>query len=876
MVGRVLGHYRIVAAVGAGGMGEVYAADDLKLHRRVALKVLPALMAASRERRDRFTQEARAVAALSHPNIVTVYSIEEADGVHFLTMEFIEGQSLQARIPRGGLALDTLLGIAIPLVEAVAAAHARGITHRDLKPANVMITPDGRVKVLDFGLAKLHDRSGMSGDGVSTTIGLTVEGRIVGTAAYMAPEQAESRPVDHRADLFSLGVILYEMASGDRPFKGDSPLSVLTSVLRDQPPPLSGLNPALPRDLSKIVRKCLAKDPDRRYQSAKDLRNDLEDLRADLASGELTKPAALPAVLDASMPWRRRAGWLAGWVVAAAALGWIGWQALDSRLAPAPASWHFSQITSLPDVEQQPTLSPDGRWVAFAHASEAGADIYLQGVGGTNAINLTKTAAARNLWPAFSPDGERLAFWSDRQGGGVYVMGRTGESARRLTDFGEQPSWTPDGRHLVVCTSSVDLPLLKSGVGQLWIIDVEGGTPPRRIEGPYDVMTPRVSPDGRRIAYWGFASATDPNREVWTVSIDGGTPERVTSDPAVDWNPVWAPDGQSLYFLSDRGGTMQIWQVPIDERSGRVRGTPQSLTTPSRFVAHLTVSGDGRRLAYSSMDLGSNIRRYGFNPAGGIEAGAGMPVTAGSRAWTTPSPSPDGSMIAFTSTIGQEDVFVARADGTDVTQLTSDSARDRSPKWSPDGRTLAFHSDRGGTFSIWTIEADGSGLTRVLDPGADGVIIPVWSPDGKRLAVSQGTAIHRLAIVERTATGWGPPQLVPAALPGFAATSWSADGEWILGMNIGSGWKLDALYLPTMRYQTLVSEPGAWPVWLPDSRRFLFMWNGRLRMGDRANPTGAREVGNVPASAFDVARDGRFLLVATQRDEGDLWLIEAR
>ena len=879
MIGRVLGHYRITAAIGAGGMGEVYAAEDLRLHRRVALKVLPALMALNHERRERFTQEARAIAALSHPNIVTVHSIEDIEGVHFLTMELVDGQPLSARIPRHGMAMDALLAVAIPLAEAVDAAHARGITHRDLKPTNVMVTHDGRVKVLDFGLAKLRDPSTAADD--ATTMGLTAEGRIVGTAAYMSPEQADSKPVDHRSDLFSLGVMLYEMASGERPFKGDSAMSVLSAVMRDDPQPLSGVNPALPRDLIKIVKKCLAKDPERRYQSAKDLRNDLEELRGDLVSGELTMPMRSGSGTGRFAAPRRYStkAFAAVLAIAVTAVAWASWTSTRTPPAETGAMWHFAQLTSLSGVEEQPTLSPDGRWIAYAHPAGDAEDIFLAGVGGTNAINLTGASGADSInnWPAFSPDGERLTFWSSRNGGGIHVMGRTGESPRRLTDFGDQPSWFPDGRRIVFCTNAVDTPLVRSGTGQLWTVGAEGGKP-AQIEGPFDVMTPRVSPNGRRIAYWGFPSESDPNREIWTIPVAGGTPVRVASDPAVDWNPVWAPDGRSLYFLSDRGGTMQIWQIDVDESSGRTTGEPRALTTPSRFVAHLTVSGDGRRVAYSSMDLTSNLTRYAFDAAAGVIRGAATPLTTGSRAWTNPSPSPDGQRIAFTSSIGQEDVFVARADGTGITQLTNDAARDRTPKWSVDGETLAFHSDRGGAFSIWMIQADGRGLARVMDPKGDGYIIPVWSPDGRRLAASQGNSVHRLAIVTRTPSGWSAPELVAAAPAGFAATSWSKDGNWLIGMNLGRNWELAGLHLGSGEYRVFASEPGGWPVWLPDSRRFVYIASGRLKLGDLSTPSApGRSLGDFAAvTAFELAAGGGTLVTATSRDEADLWLMEAR
>jgi serine/threonine protein kinase/tetratricopeptide (TPR) repeat protein len=280
--GARLGPYEILAPLGAGGMGEVYQARDPKLNRVIAIKVLPEATAADPDRRARFEREAQSAAALSHPNIVTIHSVEEADGVLFLTMEYVEGKPLSDLIVKGGLPLTQILSLAIPLADAVSAAHQRGITHRDLKPANVMVTADGRPKVLDFGLAKLANASPVD-DGLTglATAALTGEGRIVGTVAYMSPEQAEGKPIDHRTDIFSLGVMLYELTTGERPFQGDTSISVLSSIIKDSPQSVAALKPSLPHDLSRIIHRCLVKDADHRYQTAKDLRNELEDLKRD-------------------------------------------------------------------------------------------------------------------------------------------------------------------------------------------------------------------------------------------------------------------------------------------------------------------------------------------------------------------------------------------------------------------------------------------------------------------------------------------------------------------------------------------------------------------------------------------------------------------
>jgi eukaryotic-like serine/threonine-protein kinase len=377
--GTHLGAYEILTLIGSGGMGEVYRARDVNLNRLVAIKVLPPASAGAPERRERFDREAQAVAALNHPNIVTIHSVEQADGHFFLTMELVEGRSLAEALPKSGLPLDKLLAIAIPLADAIAAAHNKGITHRDLKPANIMIGDGehaGRIKVLDFGLAKLADAAGVgSGATAMATLPITSEGRIVGTVAYMSPEQAEGKPIDARSDLFSLGVILYEMATGVRPFTGDTSMSIISSILKDTPRSVTDVNPVLPRDLGRIIRRALVKDPTRRYQTAADLRNDLEELKTSFDSGELLTSRTGASALTRSWgggtrPWGVAVG--VGAVIVALALAG-GIYALRSRSAHSSRSatttvsirdLQLTQLTTSGNADR-PVISPDGKYVAY-------------------------------------------------------------------------------------------------------------------------------------------------------------------------------------------------------------------------------------------------------------------------------------------------------------------------------------------------------------------------------------------------------------------------------------------------------------------------------------------------------------------------------
>ena len=426
-------------------MGEVYKARDPRLNRLVALKLLPVAAAGDAERRERFEREAQAVAALNHPGIVTIHSVEEADGQFFLTMELVEGRSLADSIPPAGLPLDRLMKIAIPVADAMAAAHQKGITHRDLKPANIMLGAgehEGRVKVLDFGLAKLADAPApaMGGTTLPTalpTTPITGEGRILGTVAYMSPEQAEGKPIDARSDLFSLGVILYEMATGRRPFTGDTNISVISSIVKDTPKSVTELNPALPRDLGRIIRRALSKDLERRYQTAKDLRNDLEELKASLDSGELQvakmTSGSLPVGAVAAAP-RNRGLTIGIAIVILSLAGATGYllttrpgQPGASATAPSVQDLQITQLTTS-GLAARPALSPDGKYVAYIQLPRPGG---LRVPGGSVWIRQVETSSNVQIVP---PDPTVLVFGLTITPDGNYV-----DFLRSITGTGPPP-----------------------------------------------------------------------------------------------------------------------------------------------------------------------------------------------------------------------------------------------------------------------------------------------------------------------------------------------------------------------------------------------------------------------------------------------------
>jgi len=898
MIGTTLQHYRIVGKLGAGGMGVVYAAEDTKLQRRVALKLLPPELAADPERLQRFQREARAIAALNHPNVVTIYSVEEADGVQFLTMELVEGKTLGDLIPKGGLPLEELLRLAVPLVDAVAAAHQHGIVHRDLKPANVMLDHDGRLKVLDFGLAKLKPEVSATETTRLAMRSLTQPHVIVGTTAYMSPEQAEGRPVDQRSDIFSLGVVLYEMACGQRPFGGDTAVSVISAIIKDTPRPLSDVKRDIPPALERIVTKALAKAPAERYQSAFDLRNDLQAVQQQTATGRAVR-GIVRAV--ARSRWTRRLALGAGLV---AIVGGVSWYVVAGRdgggqRKPPAATLRFrvDRLSAQPGVEQFPSLLPDGKWLLYSGQETGNRDIYLLSTSSQKPINLTADSPADDDEPAASPDGERIAFRSSRDGGGIFVMGRTGEGVRRVTPTGVSaafnPAWSPDGTEIAYTTENVQLtPMNGEGLSELRVVNVNTGQ--QRTLVARDALQANWSPHGQRIAYvsrqplGGSASSSGGNAdwmEIYTVPAGGGPQVPVTQDPGTDWNPVWAPDGKHLYFVSNRGGSMNLWRVAIDESSGKPLSAPEPITTPAPFLAHPSISADGQRIAYTAVSQTSNIQRLALDPATDPTTVTVTDepswVTSGSRLWANPDPTPDGEWVAFYSRDQPEgDVYVCRPDGTGLRRLTSDAAIDRVPRWSPDKTWVAFFSDRGGRLNVWKIRAaDGSDLQQVTETGG----VPVWSPDGKRLATSFALSTDQLAWVvdpNRLAKAQVPEVLAmpDKALRPFIPNSWSPDGARLAGQ-IGfsdRGGTGVVLYTFASRTYERLTDFGEWPVWFGDSRRLLFVFKGREFWVVDSRMKQTRKIYSTIWDTLGpprITRDGRAAYFARRVTEADIYLL---
>ena len=773
--GSKLGPYEILGQIGAGGMGEVYRAKDPRLGREVAIKVLPPSFSQDADRLRRFEQEAKAAGVLNHPNITAVYDIGSHDDAPYVVQELLEGETLRLALAGGKLPQRKVIDYALQIAHGLSAAHDKGIVHRDLKPENLFVTNTGRVKILDFGLAKLTQVGEGSGPQTNLpTAAGTEPGVVMGTLGYMSPEQIKGKPADARSDIFSFGAIFYEMLSGKRAFHADSAGETMAAILKEEPADLSVTNQNVSPGIERIVRHCLEKNPEQRFHSAHDLAFDIEALSGTTGQAAVIatrrRLPVVPALLVA-------VGLLAG-----GALAYFLLRGRTGTAAATGSSATYRRLTNMPGAETSPSLSPDGQTLAFVHRSGKKPDIWIQRAGGRNPIDLTPDCDRESYSPAFSPDGTLIAYGAQCGEGGLFVMGATGENSRRLVNVGSNPAWSPDGKEILYSTELVAGPYGRTGTSEVWAVELASGKT-RKLSGTFDAIQPNVSPHGLRVAFWALPPGGS-QRDIWTMPYKGlGAGEKpvpVTQDAAVDYNPVWGPDGRTLYFLSNRSGTMNLWRVPIDEATGRTLGEATAQMLPAREVGGLSLSRDGRNVAYVVRENTYSIDRLAFD-ANGTLTGKPEPVLESSQEMADFDVSADGKFLAFDSRGGaQDDLFLLESDGKNLRQLTDDAPRDRAPSFSPDGKRIAFHSDRNGRYQIWTIERDGSGM-KALTQAGELIIESHWSPDGRAIAVNSGHSSSIIRLDDKGAVARLEPIPAPTPETFFYPLAWTADGSTLVG-----------------------------------------------------------------------------------------------
>ena len=817
--GTRLGPYEVHSALGAGGMGEVYRATDTNLGRQVAIKVLPDAFAQNAERLARFEREAKTLAALNHPHIAQIYGLEKSAGVQALVMELVEGHTLADRLTRGAIPLDEVLPIARQIADALEAAHTQGIIHRDLKPANIKVRTDGTVKVLDFGLAKAMDAAGASTANatMSPTISIdaTQAGIILGTAAYMSPEQAAGKAADKRSDLWAFGVVLFEMLAGRRVFDGETVSHVLASVLKDEPN-WAALPTDTPVPLRRLLRRCLEKDRKRRLDSAADARLEIEEA--------LTTPSIEANVFSGAGAVAQRPAWRRAlpWVVAAAcaaALALVLALQAPWRSAPPPSPrWLSTELgadASLPiDQGAAAVLSPDGSLLAFAAQRRSGGEnqLFVRRLDQLEAVQLSGTDGARN--PFFSPDGQSIAFFS---GGKLKRIAVAGGAAVTLCDApnGRGGTWAEDGTIVFTPDSAPNVGLLR--------VSSAGGTPQpvtTLAEGEVTQRWPQMLPGGKAVLYTGAPGTTAWDKANIVVQpLPAGDRKVVLRGGAYG---RYLPSGHIVYVHEGR-----LYAAPFDLNRLEVSG--RSIPVVQDVMAS-AVTG-GAQFAFS--DSGTAVyvpgepRDINTVPIVSMDrAGKTAPLQPMPANWTGLLFSPDGSKLAMDISDGkQRDIWIYEPARDAMSRLTFDPEDDVNPVWTPDGRRIVYGSKRGGSafYNLYWQLADGSGDAQLLLESRDSHLIPgSWHPTGRylafhRIAQQNNPDLMILPMEGSDAAGWKPgtPTVFLKTPANEQVPTFSPDGRWIAYYSEESG--RNEVYVrpfpgPGGKWQ-ISTQGGTYPTW---------------------------------------------------------------
>jgi serine/threonine protein kinase/Tol biopolymer transport system component len=837
-------------------MGEVYRARDPRLQREVAIKVLPGAFTLDPDRRGRFEQEARAAGSLNHPNIVAVFDIGSENGALYIVQELLEGENLRDRLRQGALPLRKALDYAAQAARGLAAAHAKGIVHRDLKPENLFVTSDGRLKILDFGLAKLAGAKAAAADVTSAPTELlgTQPGMVVGTVGYMSPEQVRGQTVDHRSDVFSLGCILFETLTGRRAFQQDSPADTMSAILREDPPELGTLNPNLPAALDRIVRHCLEKGPAERFQSAQDLAFQLESL---------SSPSSTSQTVSAIAPSRRKPVLAATAVAAALAAGVAAGGLLLRPGGPDLARYRFTAVATEEGTKETPAWSPDGKSIAYAAVTDGVRQIFIRGLDQPVPGQLTHTATASSA-PFWSPDSTRVYFFSSR---GLWEVGAAGGNPALRIPEASAAHISPDGKVFVFGKQDAKaLPLFVQPVG--------GGEPhPLGSPIPGFESCLRFAPDGKSIGVW--SAEGEGNLVFWSIAYPDGVARRAMAARSISLgifvSPfAWFPDGRHIVFSGSPGKSRRNHLMLGDTKSGAIR----PLTSGLSDEEGPSLSPDGRQAAFALAEQDQDIVEVPLDgsPMRTVLATSLLEHCA---AW-----SPKGDQFAYSKEVGDNNEIWLHSvrEGWHRPLVTAASFHEghtdrvTEARYSPDGQRIVFARISDGSYSLWIVSVLGGSPVPLGVAGA----MAAWSPDGNWLVYH---SYPEFQLMKVSASGGKPQQIATGTFT--VRPQWSPRGDWITfrdrdGLKVVSpdGARSELLSDETGWQQTAgFSQDGAKVYAMRlDSKHHLLLEGIEIASKRRTVVSDfGRQAG---VHGYSLAPDGKSFLTTLEKSRGDIWLLE--